>query len=152
MGLINIGKFSLEVYDELNADHQELAKAFESDESFCTYAGEFWDLNSTVKYAKKQGRYSELYFAYIDGLLVGMVGLLWILELPELVVGILPEMRGNHYSSKLLKEYTKYVFDSYQDYHSIYGHIHSENIHSRENALLAGLKQLDEHLYIIKRY
>lgn len=152
MKSIDIGEFSLVAYDDGNEIHKKAAKLFESDEDFSEYVGEFWDLMDTVNYAKKIGRYSDIYLAYIGDKLVGMVGLLWILDLPELVVGILPEMRGNHYSSKLLKEYTKYVFDSYQDYCSIYAYIHSENIHSQENALSAGLNQLDEHLYIIKRY
>lgn len=151
MERINIGTFSLEVYDEKLNEHKNKASMFESDDDFCTYVGEFWDLSSTVNYAKKQGKYSELYFAYVDNELVGMVGLIWIMDLPELVIGILPEMRGHHHSSVLYREYTQYVLDSYQEYNEIYAHIWPENTYSQVNAEMAGFKRLDEKMYVKRR-
>lgn len=152
MKMINIGTFSLEAYDKNNPEHKDKAKLFESDDDFCEYVGEFWDLASSVNHSKEEGKYSEIYFAYIDDILIGMVGLIWIMDIPELVIGILPDKRGNHYSNVLYQEYTNYVFTSYKEYQEIYAYIHSENIHSVENALMAGFKRLDETMYVKKRY
>lgn len=151
MGRINIGVFSLEVYDEKSDRHRKLADLFESDDDFCTYVGEFWSLASTANYAKKKGRYSEIYFSYIDDEIVGMVGLIWINDLPELVIGILPEMRGHHYSSILYREYTQYVLDSYQEFNEIYAHIYPDNVYSQMNAEMAGLIQINEKMYVKRR-
>ena len=89
--------------------------------------------------------------AYIDNELVGMVGLIWIKGFSELVIGILPAMRGHHYSSILYQEYTQYVFDSYQEYKEIYAHIWPDNIYSQTNAEMAGFKRLDEKMYVKRR-
>lgn len=151
MERINIGTFSLEIYDENNETHKEYVEKFESDKDFNTYAEEFWSLLSNVNYAKKQGKYSEIYFAYIDEKIVGMIGLIWVLGSPELVMGILPEMRGNHYSSVLLREYTNYVLETYKEYNELYAYVNPNNVHSQENVEMAGFIRLNEEMYIKTR-
>lgn len=156
MARIDLILFSLEHYDHDNEKHKELAAIFEGDpfdknNEFLNYAEAFWSLDDSVKYDRKQGKYAGAYFAYIGEILVGMIALIWINDYPELIVSILPEHRGNHYSKHLLQEYTDYVFENYQEYSEIYATIQPENTHSVENTLAAGFKQLDEYKYVKRR-
>ena len=56
--------------------------------------------------------------------------------------------RGHHYSKLLYREYAEYVLKTYQEYKALYVSIQPENIHSVENALAAGFKQIDEYKYV----
>lgn len=150
MDRIKLSSFELEEYDSGNPIHQEYAKRFENDEDYCEYMEPFWSLENSVKYESKKGKYTAVYFAYTNGVLVGMVGLIWI-DSPELVVGILKEYRGNHYSRYLCQEYADYILEAYQEYEALYAYIHPENTHSIENVLAAGFKQIDEIRYVKRR-
>lgn len=148
MERIKLKTFELEEYDSSNIDHQKFATYFESDEEYTEYMEPFWSLENSVNYAKRNGKYSAVYYAYLDGILVGMVGLISILDMPEVVISILKEHRGNHYSRYLYQEYAEYVLKFYKEYKAIYASIQPENIPSSKNALAAGFKQIDEYKYI----
>lgn len=151
MERIKLSSFELEEYDSCNSDHQEYTKYFEDDEDYNAYMEPFWSFENSVNYDRKNGRYASIYFAYHDGMLVGMVGLIWIFDFPELVIGILKEHRGHHYSKLLYREYAEYVLKTYQEYKALYVSIQPENIHSVENALAVGFKQIDEYKYVKRR-
>lgn len=147
MERINIGLFSIEEYDRTNEEHKRLATIFENDDDFCTYVGSFAYIDD-LNHERKWNRFSIIYFAYIGDILIGMVGLIQIHDYPELVIAILPEHRGNHYSKQLYQEYADYVFASYQEYKEIYVSIIPDNIHSIENAQAAGFQQISKYKYV----
>lgn len=152
MEIINLPTFVLEKYDGSLEKHKLYASMFEKDKDYHTYMEPFWSLENSVNYDIKQGKYAAIYFAYVDSELVGVVGLIWIMGIPELLMGILPEKRGRHYSRMLVEEYTKYVFDTYREYNELYAHVHDENTHSVENILAAGFTPLNDCMYYKKRY
>lgn len=151
MSRIKLSSFDLEEYDSGNPIHQEYAKRFENDKDYLEYMEPFWSLENSINYDRKNDRYAAVYFAYIGEVLVGMVGLIWVFDLPELIIGILKEYRGNHYSRYLCQEYADYILEAYQEYEALYASIHPDNTHSIENILVAGFKQIDETRYVKRR-
>lgn len=156
MERLDLGLFSLEQYKDDNKEHKELATIFEGnpneeENDFRTYVGSVIAFADFAKSSIKKGKYAGVYFAYIGDTLVGMIGLYWLTGSPHIVIAILPEHRGHHYSKQLYQEYTNYVFEAYQEYEAIYVDIHPTNTHSIENALAAGFEQLDKYKYVKTR-
>lgn len=151
MEKIKLDSFELIEYDRTLEEHKQYAAYFESDKDYGEYMEPFWSLEYSIDYARKNGRYSNVYFAFKGNILVGMIGTIWVSDYPELVIGILKEHRGHHYSRVLIEEYTNYLFDTYKEYERIYAYIEKSNIHSKENVLAAGFTSLNEFQYVKKR-
>lgn len=152
MDKIILPTFVLEKYDSSLDSHKNYAEILENDKDYDEYMEPFWSLENSVNYHSKEGKYTAVYLAFIDSELIGMVGIIWVYDFPELVVSILPDKRGNHYSSVLLKEYTDYVFENYKEYTKLYAFVHDENTHSINNVKKAGFKFYNENLYVKGRY
>lgn len=124
----------------------------EIDSDYDEYMEPIRSIQVSVQWSREQGKYAGIYIVYHNDVFIGVVGIVWVGQYPEIEVGIAKEERGNHYSSKLVSEYVSYVFDAYKEYNQIIAYIQKENVYSIRNFLAAGFTKYGEFSYVKKRY
>lgn len=149
MEYIGLQHFTLESFDEEDANHKRVARLLHDDDDTYNYFGDIYYYIENRKIIISD----KLYVAFYDGVAIGVIALLILHDNYYIACGILPEMRGINLSSKLLSEYCDYLFWKNPDLDNIYVQINPNNIQSIKNALKAGFEKEKDHniRYVLRR-
>ena len=144
---IKLLDFDLELYDNNNINHTKLLD-------------ELWLSDGTKKYLYDKeefinniisgtGKYNCIYLVMLDSNYIGFVSLYYCDNTYEICDGIINKYRNKGYSTKILKEFSKYIFSN-TNITELYGYIDENNIASIKSAINSGFVHKNGKEYILK--
>ena len=145
---IKLLSFDLELYDINNESHNELFNELWIDDNTKKY---LYDKNEFISnIINGDGKNNCIYIVKSNNDYIGFVSLYYSDNTYEICDGILPAHRGKGYSTRILKEFSEYVFNN-TDITELYGYIDKENIASIKSALGIGFINTKDKEYILKK-
>ena len=146
MEKINIGSFYIEEYDAKNIDHKSTLVRLSNQEDF-KYIGELDWLEDEFRTSREKGERDTLNIAYIGDVPVGIIGFNVIKDEYQLMIAILPEFRGQRYSSRLALEYARFLFKQYPEIPNVHAAINKNNLISIKSAKREGFLEANSSMY-----
>lgn len=139
--------FNYELYDNSNKNHLDFFDELWQDEETQKYLynkDEF--INNIINGTNE---YDCIYLVKIDKELIGFVSIYYSDNTYKISDGILPRYREKGYSTKLLNEFSSYIFSS-TNIDTLYSYIDKNNTSSINSVLKNGFVQTDEKEYVLK--
>lgn len=152
MAKVELDSFDLESYFELSTIHKDVIFNLGIDNNTKKYLGDLNYLITRVRQRRNDNFIDEIYIVFNkEEISLGIMSLSIIDDKFEVSIGILPKYRGLHLASKMLGEFTNYIFSKYPNIDKIYGQINSANEASIKGAISAGFQREQTNLYSISR-
>lgn len=125
--MINLETFDLIEYNELDLDHRIVTINLWNDKSVSSFMGDIEEFIFNVINSKSDDNYNNIYLVEKNNSIIGLVSLYCLDTKYEICYAILEQYRNNHYASKLLKEFSNYVFNN-TNIDNLYLYINKSNI------------------------
>ncbi len=143
--------FILEPFDNENMMHRFVSVLLDNDSAFHDYVGETQYLVESAHKKQEKGLRDSVYVARCKKEYLGIISLIILHNDPYIAMGIIPEKRGHHYGSNVLKEYIEYLFREYPEYDAVFASIIPKNEKSINNVLKLGFNQVTQTKYVKSR-
>lgn len=140
MAKIELKNFYLENYNEYNNEHKSTMILIGNDKDSQKYLGNIDYMIHEIKRRRENNNTDEIYIVFENKKFadpIGFISVSIIDGLFEISYGILPKYRGKGYASKILGEFSQYLFKNYE-IEDLYLQINKENEGSIKVALKNG--------------
>ncbi len=145
---ILLSSFELELYNINNSIHNDVLNELWLDDNTKKYLyGKDEFINNILN---GNNELNSIYLVKKDNNYIGFVSLYYCDNIYEVCDGILIDFRNKKYSSLLLNEFTKYIFNN-TDIDRLYGYIDEDNIASIKSVLNIGFVKNDEKEYVLNK-
>ncbi len=146
-----LDNFILEEYNEKNIEHKSLLINLGNDFKIQRYLGNLEMLYEFLNRNNKNGLVANFYVAFFNKIPVGIITINQYSNTYEISYAILNIYRKQHFGSLLLSEFSKKIFEQYNDIDSLDLRINIKNIASQKLALFAGYENICGDIYTLKR-
>ena len=117
MAKIELKNFYLENYNEYNNEHKSTMILIGNDKDSQKYLGNIDYMIHEIKRRRENNNTDEIYIVFENKKFadpIGFISVSIIDGLFEISYGILPKYRGKGYASKILGEFSQYLFKNYE--------------------------------------